>query len=60
MNRRERTLDPKDAEHMRLIAIRTKAKAGTKIYDDDPANDPPGSVEGIKKPELFRNVAWGA
>jgi hypothetical protein len=60
MNRRERTLDPKDAEHMRLIAIGMKARAGAEIYDDNPANDLPGSVEGIKKPELFRNVAWGA
>jgi hypothetical protein len=60
MNRRERTPDPKDAEHMRLITIRMKAKAGAEIYDDDPANDLPGSDEGIEKPELFRNVAWGA
>tara|TARA_R110002003_G_scaffold284_4_gene18284 strand:+ start:86 stop:2128 length:2043 start_codon:yes stop_codon:yes gene_type:complete len=57
MKRSDRILDPKNAEHARLIA--TATKVGKEYYDSD-ADDLPGDIKGIKKSHLFRNVAWGA
>ncbi|KAH6632929.1 hypothetical protein C7974DRAFT_310542, partial [Boeremia exigua] len=57
MKRSERILDPKNPDHARLIAAATKA--GPEYYDSD-ADDLPGKVKETSKPELFRNVKWGA
>jgi hypothetical protein len=57
MKRTKRILDPKHAGHAALIARATKA--GKEYYDSD-AEDVAGDVKDTTKPELFRNVAWGA
>ncbi|KAI4951586.1 hypothetical protein J4E86_007002 [Alternaria arbusti] len=57
MKRNKRILDPKRADHAALIA--TAAKAGNEYYDSD-VGDVAGDVKDTTKPELFRNVNWGA
>ncbi|KAL1794453.1 hypothetical protein ACET3X_007874 [Alternaria dauci] len=57
MKRLKRIIDPEKAEHAALIAAATKA--GTEYYDSD-ASDVAGDVKDTTKPELFRNVKWGA
>jgi hypothetical protein len=57
MKRSQRILKPDDADHNYFIARATRA--GNDYYDEDAIKDLPGLVEGIDKPELFRNVAWG-
>ncbi|KAI4908175.1 hypothetical protein J4E90_008799 [Alternaria incomplexa] len=57
MKRNKRILDPKRADHAALIA--TAAKAGNEYYDSD-VGDVAGDVKDTTKPELFRNVTWGA
>ena len=57
LKRNKRILDPKRADHAALIA--TAAKAGNEYYDSD-VGDVAGDVKDTTKPELFRNVTWGA
>jgi hypothetical protein len=56
MKRNQRILDPSKADHAALIAAATKA--GKEYYDSD--EDVAGDVKDTTKPELFRNVVWGA
>lgn len=57
LKRSERILDPKNAEHAKLIAA--APKAGPEYYDSD-ADELPGNVKDTSKPHLFRNVKWGS
>ncbi|RYO44895.1 hypothetical protein AA0113_g10638 [Alternaria arborescens] len=57
MKRLKRILDPQKTEHAVLIAAATKD--GAEYYDSD-ASDVAGDVKDTTKPELFRNVTWGA
>jgi hypothetical protein len=56
MKRKDRIVDPRKPEDAALVAAATKA--GTDIYDSD-ADLPNAELKGVKKRDLFRNVAWG-
>jgi hypothetical protein len=57
MNGSDRALNPKDEELARRT--NTVTWAGADYYDDDLTKDLSGNIEGLKMPDLFRNVAWG-
>jgi hypothetical protein len=57
MKRKDRIVDPGKPEDAALIAAATKA--GTDIYDSDVDDLANAELKGVKKRELFRNVAWG-
>ncbi|KAF2706314.1 hypothetical protein K504DRAFT_338534, partial [Pleomassaria siparia CBS 279.74] len=57
MGRRSRIVNTSKPEDAALIQQSTKA--GPEYYDSD-AEDLPGPVKGVSKPELYRNVQWGS
>ncbi|RAR09832.1 hypothetical protein DDE82_001549 [Stemphylium lycopersici] len=57
MKRIQRTLDPNKPTHAALVSGATKA--GSEYYDSD-ADDLVGGAKDAGRPDLFRNVTWGA
>ncbi|RAR16451.1 hypothetical protein DDE83_000016 [Stemphylium lycopersici] len=57
MKRIQRTLDPNKPTHAALVSGATKA--GSEYHDSD-AEDLVGGAKDAGRPDLFRNVTWGA